>query len=358
MPLGLIFMKWNDLTGNEILAKIPEDLDINDRILMQIFEIHDRGGEKGIISLRVGSINSISYYSGLETNYCVALFLNLDDDPDDYESGVLDISLTILQNLDDKAYLKMFPSLFRQLLVYPTLNYEQRLAMIYQNNIKRQIINLLRGEGVISQSELITWFKDNFSYGFTDIEPILSEFIQNGIINVLSVKGERSLLIFFMKDLVTFRVPPFKLLINPFDCGIPKELVAVYQTECNKFFQDYQRSEEDNIKVIRLLCNPQVYETLKLFRERAINRKDLEMFKEKGVDDINFAIKLLTDAQMIGSFQDSKQTEFYILLTDFFIEFFTPEYILSTIKTHHEQKIKSDQVLIKYLDLLKEANSS
>ncbi len=355
MPVGLVFMKWDEIAGNEILAKFPEEIDLDDKMLIQIFETHDYSGTKGVISLMVGSLNSISYYSGTETNYCVILLLSLGDDPDDYEIGLIDLSHIILQNLENKAYLKMIPSLFQRVCLYPKFNYEQQLAMIYENEIKRSIINRLRVEGIISQSELMTRLKDVYIQEYNDLEPILSDLIQKEIIKISSVKGERSLLIFFLNDLVMFRVPPFKLIINPLERGIPKELVAIYQSECNKFFQDYEPLEEDNLKIVNLLIDQNVYDILKLLREKAIMKRDLDNLKESGLDNIDYVIKSLIDTQLIQIFNDSQGNEYYILITDFFVKTFLPEYIVNVIKTDFDQKIKSNQVLIKYLDLLEDA---
>ncbi|GAH21126.1 unnamed protein product, partial [marine sediment metagenome] len=83
----------------------------------------------------------------------------IDDDPDTYEGGLVDASRTILQNLEDDAYRQLVPSLFRRLSIYPSLNEEQQLAITYQDEVKRLIIDRLREEGVVSKSELMIWRK-------------------------------------------------------------------------------------------------------------------------------------------------------------------------------------------------------
>jgi hypothetical protein len=98
---------------------------LNEKTLMQVYSTHEYSGESGMISLMIGSLNIASYYTGPEKNFYILLLLNLDDDPDAYEEGLIDISRIILGNLDNDAFLQMIPTLFRRLSVYPTLNDEQ-----------------------------------------------------------------------------------------------------------------------------------------------------------------------------------------------------------------------------------------
>jgi hypothetical protein len=352
MPLGLIFMKWNQIMGSEILAKYPAKVEIPDKNLIQIFDTHDLNGQRGLISLMVGTIKVISYYSGPETNYCIILLLDIDDDPDDYENILAEISLKILQNLEVKDYLDMFPSLYQQITLYPSLNFEQRLAMTYHNDIKRKILNFLRNEGVIFKTDLTNWLQESYQQSYSDIETVLFDLVQQGIIEILSVKSERSLLLFLIKDIIMFRIPPFKLLKSPSESGLPDELHKSYQIDCEMFFENYEISETDNLKIIEHLINPHVYETLSLLRGSAATKKELEKLKGKVIDDIKFVIDLLNELKIIKTYTDSKGNEYYSLLSDFFIDFCLPEYILKIIKTDHENNLKSNKVLLKYLDLL------
>ena len=122
MPVGLVVMRWNERIGTEVLVKYPDEINITDKTLMQVYSTHEYSGESGMISLMVGSLNIASYYTGSEKGFYVLLILNLDDDPDAYEGGMADITRNILQNLEDDSYLDMIPSLFQRISIYPTLN--------------------------------------------------------------------------------------------------------------------------------------------------------------------------------------------------------------------------------------------
>ncbi|MGQ4872885.1 MAG: hypothetical protein ACP6IY_02315 [Promethearchaeia archaeon] len=354
MPVGLVIMRWDERVGTEILAKYPEEITITDKTLMQVYSTHEYSGESGMISLMVGSLNIASYYTGPEKGYYILLLLNIDEDPDAYEGGMADISRIILQNLEDDKYLEMIPSLFQRISVYPTLNDEQRLALTYQDEIKRMIINRLREEGVVSKSELMVWLKDKYRQGFVDLDSVLIELIKREIIKEASVKGMPSELIFLTNDILAIRRPPIGLLKDPADHGLPAELTENYITEVKKFFQIYRPSEEDNLRIIDAMINPQVYETLKLLRTAIVTRNDLEKLKKKGVDDVDGVLKILWDIQMVQVFQDSRNTEYYALISDFYLNLIFPKYIVNVIKAEYEQKSKADQVLIEYLNVLED----
>jgi len=319
---------------------------------MQVYSTHEYSGESGMISLMIGSLNIASYYTGPENNFYILLLLNLDDDPDAYEEGLIDISRIILGNIDDDAFLQMIPTLFRRLSVYPTLSDEQRLALTYQDEIKRMIINRLRDEGVVSKSELMIWLKDRYKQGFIDVDGILMELIKREIVKEASVKGMPSELIFLIKDVVIMRVPPVKILKDPADRGLPSQLVENYKTDVRSFFQNYRPTEGDNLRVIDILTNPQVYETLRLLRTAVVTKNDLEKLRKKGVEDLDDVLKMLWDTQMVQVFQDERENEYYALLSDFHLDLTFPKYLMNVIKTVYNQKSKADQVLIEYLTVL------
>jgi len=352
MPVGLVIMRWDERAGTEVLSKYPEEITLSDKVLMQVTSTHEYSGESGMIGISVGSLNITSYYTGPENGYYILLLLNLDDDPDAYEGGLIDASRMILENLDNDAYLPLIPSLFQRLSVYPTLNTEQRLAFTYQDEVKRMIINRLRDEGVISKSELSIWLKDQYRKGLVDIEPILLDLIKQDLVKEASVKGMPSELIFLINDVTLIRTPPAKLIQDSANRGLPSHLVEDYKTECMKYFQNYHPSEQDEMRILEVIADPQVYTTLQLLRTAIVTRNDLEKLKKKGVDDTDKVLKTLWDAQMIKVFQDTSNNEYYALLSDIYLTSTFPKYILNTIKLDYDNKSKAEQVLIEYINVL------
>ncbi|MFX1428968.1 MAG: DUF2341 domain-containing protein [Promethearchaeota archaeon] len=354
-PLGLLLMKWDERIGTEILAKYPKDISVSEKTLMQVYSTHEYSGEKGSVTLTAEVTNILSYYTGPEEGYYLLLILSTDDDPDLYEGGMADILRDIISNLEDDSYIHMIPTLFQRISLYPSLSSEEILALTYQNKIIRTIINLLREDGVITKSELNIWLKDKFVEGFFDLDAILTELIKLEIIKVSSVKNIPSELILLTTDIFMVRAPPLKLLDNPSSHGLPSQFAKEYTNDVKKFFQNYRPTEEDNIKTVEILVNPQVYETLKLLRTAIVTRQDLEKLRKKGVDDVYNVLKLLWDNQMIKVFHDEKNIEYYALLSDFYIEYIFPKYLLKAVKTEFEQKSKNKRILIEYLTILEES---
>jgi hypothetical protein len=120
MPDGLIVMKYDDRSGIDIKAKYPKGkMKASDKTLMHIFTLHEFIKEPGIASLTIDNINFITYYSGSGTDYFFILMLNILENPEEYEEILEKISQIILNNLEKKKYLKMLPSLFKQITDYP-----------------------------------------------------------------------------------------------------------------------------------------------------------------------------------------------------------------------------------------------
>ncbi len=354
-PMGFLLMKWDERIGTELLVRYPEDVSISDKTLMQLYSTHEYTGDIGVITLTVGTMNILSYYTGPESGYYIILLLNLDDDPDAYEGAITNTAQIILQNVEDDAYLELIPSLFQRLSVYPNLNDEQYLAFYYLDDLRRMIFNILGENGAISKSELAVWLKEKYTEDFFDMEATLTEFVKHDFVKLISVKGAPSELILLVKDIFMLRIPPIDILENPMNRGLPLQFTKTYQTEVREYFEKYYPSEEDNLNIINILIDPQVYETLRLLRTAIGTRSLLEKLKKKGVDDIYSVLKKLYDAQMIKVYKDDNENEYYALISDFCVDIIFPKYLLNVIKVAYEQKSKSNRELLEYLGVLENA---
>ncbi len=354
MPVGLIVMNWDERSGAELIAKYPEEIDIKEKVLMQIISTHEYSGEAGSVSLMVGSLNIASYYTGPETTFYVLLLLSLDEDPDAYEGGMADIARYILKAYDEGVHKEIIPSAFHRISMYPKLTEIQLLALIYHDEVKRMIINRLRDEGVVSKSELMVWLKDTYKKAAVDIDAVLFDLIKRDIVKEASVKGMPSELIFLANDLLIMRIPPIQLLKNLLQKALPSNLIEDYRNSVTTFFQKYRPSEEDNMNIIETIVNQEAYEVLRLLKTDIVSKNDLEKLKKKGVDDIDSALKLLWDSKFIQVYQDNKEAEHYALIADFNVSLVFPKYLLSIIKKEYEDKSKPNEVLIQYLNVLEE----
>ena len=353
-PIGLLLMEWDERIGTKILVKYPEETQVSEKTLMQVYSTHEYSGEKGIINLTTGLLNILSYYTGPESSYYLLLILKIEDDPDIYEGGMTDIIRIILENIEDDSYLYMIPSLFQRLSLYPSLSDEEVLALDYQDEIKQMIIDILRDVGVIMKSELIIWIKDKYMELFVDLEATFLELIKKDIIKQVSVKGLPSELIVLTKDFFMLRIPPEKLLDAPIKQGLPTQFVKEYHAQVKEFFQNYRPSKEDTIRILEILIKPDVYQTLRLLRNLIVTKQELQKLKTKGVDDVYGALKLLCDNQFVKTFQDENGTEYYALISDFYMDFIFPKYFLKVIKDAYEKKSIANTALTEFLKALED----
>lgn len=354
MPIGMIIMRWDERVGAEICINYPPDVQISEKTLMQVYSTHEYSGEAGLVSLTVGPLNVASYYTGPETSYYILLILSLEEDPDAFEDGMADAAHVILSNLEKDAYKNLISSIFQRISVYPSLNEEQKLAMIYTDEIKRMILQRLRDEGNVSKSELAVWLKDTHRSGFVDIEGAISALMKEELVKESSVKGVSSEIIFLLNDLIITRIPPTKLIREAKQHGLPASIYEDYKHEVLTFFENYVPDEKGMLNVLEYLLDPPVYETLTLLRMAAVTRDDLEKLKKKGVDNIDSVLKTLWDANLVVVLRDDKGNEYYALKTDILIKKYFPQHILDIIRKGYRERTKTSTTLLEHLSILED----
>jgi hypothetical protein len=291
MALGLVIMKWDERVGAELIARYPDEIDLQDKTMMQIYSTHEYTGEAGMISMTVGSINIASFYTGPESAVYVILLLTLDEDADSFEDGMADISRMVLSNLDNPQFKSLIPSYFQRISVYPSLTPEQRTMMLYTDEAKRTVLNRLQREGSIMKSEISVWLKDQFKSGFIEIDSTLNSLNKEGLIKTVSVKGLPSDVVFLIHDLLIARIPPIQILKESTSRGLPVHLLEGYKAEIKNFFAIYQINEDDNREIMETLLEPSVWETFVLLRQAVVTRNDIEKLRKKGVEDPDAVLK-------------------------------------------------------------------
>jgi hypothetical protein len=109
-------MKYDERSGMEIKAKYPEEkIEISNKTLMHILNLHEFSEEAGIVSLTLDDTNFVTYYTGAHTDYFFILMLNMLENPEDYEDILEEVSLTIIENLENNKYIEILPDLFKKI---------------------------------------------------------------------------------------------------------------------------------------------------------------------------------------------------------------------------------------------------
>ena len=270
MPEGLIIMKFNERYGTNVLAQYPDDAELDFPTLMHLYGTHQYTGEAGLVGLSSGPINVASYYTGQESGYYIILILEPEEDSDTFEEALSQSSRIILENLEDDAYIDLLPSIYNKIGAFPFYTSEQLLASSYLEASKKFIIGLLKNQGYISKTDLSILLKDRYEELSLNVDSILSELIKQKIIKVLSVSGIASELIFLTNLPIIIRVPPEKMILESKQKLLPKSVLTNYTNQIKNYFKNYSPTDDDNLKILQLMVDPESYGILKLLRTKLL----------------------------------------------------------------------------------------
>ena len=372
MPKGYVITEWTEDEGLKVRFNYPETLDIDLDDMMRIFYAHITGaGEAGnvLVRLEKAKANVSSYFTGMEseTPLMINLMLELGEDPDMFGETVLQrINKTVLAYLiqmgtdvsqkyevlkDLKGYLRNSLSLLERL---KNLTKEQRLAQIYINEKSRTILELLQ-EKPLSRRELQAILEEKLHKIISNIEITLDPFIKTGLIKQDWVEGDTDITLFLQSDFTIMRAPVIKLIEDAKNKLPTPALATKYLEEVKRFFSHYKTIFEDNLRIALNMINPDKYDYITLFRERAYPMNKLPKGPGESVEEISEFLKSMEDDQIIKIIKDEKDNEWVLLLTDIVTHTFYPEYLIEKIRKYRMDGILKKNAAIKHLEFLEEA---
>lgn len=357
MPIGLIVFTWDDRIGAEIKSKIPEELEISEQTLKQIYSSHFLEESGGFLSLIIGALNVASYYTGTGLNYFISLLLGIEEDPDNYEDAIIDATRFIINNLQNNRYESLLPSIYDRITLYPSFEEEQKLAIAYVDEVKRLIISRLIDEGNATKNDLLNWLKEKLQIEYLDIDGILNSLVKLGLIKISSVKGLPSESVFLTNDVFIIRTPAAHIIKQAKGKKLSESMSSEYLSNVKAFFQKYIPTLDDEKVISDILADTDTYTILNLIRLSPITRKGLDKVKKK-VKNIDKALKKIWSAGIIQVLKDKSGEEFYFLKTDIRIEKFYPEYLIDIIRTSYNNKTVANPVLIEHLKNLRDVYQS
>jgi len=231
------------------------------------------------------------------------------------------------------------------------LSKEQRIAQIYVSEKARTILEALQ-ERSVSRRQLQGIIEDKLEKIVPNIEYILDPFIKTGLIMQDWVKDDIDITLFLLNDFVIYRSPVSKLVEDAKNNLPTSEVASKYLEEVNQFFTNYKPTFEDNIVIAKTLMNPDNYDYITLFRERAYPLNKIPKGPGESLDQIGSFLKGMEENQILKVISDSKGTLWVFLLTDIIVQTFYPEYLIEKIrKDRMEGKIPKN-VAIKHLEFL------
>ena len=371
MPHGYVITEWTEDQGLIVKLSYPENLEIDLDDMMRIFYAHITGaGEAGnvLVRLEKARSNVSSYFTGMESDIPVMinLMLELGEDPEmfgeallqEVNRDVLDYLKYMSTNVSESyeivkrlhLYLKNTLILLDRL---KNLSKEQRLAQIYISEKARTILEALQ-ERALSRRELQGIIEEKLQKIITNLEYILDPFVKTGLIMQDWVEGDTDITLFLLTDFAVFRTPAIKLVDDAKKNLPTPKLATEYLKEVSEFFTNYKPNLEDNLKIASTIMNPDNYDYITLFRERAYPLNKIPKGPGESLDQIGTFLKAMEDNQILKIIKDEKDTAWIFLLTDVIAHTFYPEYLIEKIrKDSMEGKIKKN-VAIKHLEFLEQ----
>jgi len=355
MPFGIIVVRWDNRLGAVLEAKYPESIRTTDDQIMKIYTAHAMGeAAAGFMSMRLGNLNVASYYSGFDINYYVALLLTLEENAEDYEDGLAEVAAKIFSKIENEEYKAELEDLYNKLTRFPTLNEEQKMAVILSDPVRLNIIERLIEEGNTTLADLETWLKHKLEVKAIDIYSYLSPLIKNGLVTTQWVEGLPSQCVFLIRDVFIARVPA-RIIVKKAKSGeMSPEVASEYLDEVKNFFRDYVISPEDTELITKILSDPDAYDVLVALRENVLPKGEIHRILDKKKSVVDSILSALDKAGFTMDLKIDRKTH-TALKTDVKIMTFFPEYLVEQIGQQYNDQIKPPRMLLWHLKALRDS---
>ncbi|MHA1835748.1 MAG: hypothetical protein ACTSYQ_02290 [Candidatus Odinarchaeia archaeon] len=357
MPEGLIIGKWDDVKGVVLHAKYPETVEIADYNLMRIFTSHAVGEAKaGFLSLTFEeeNMNVASYFTGMESKpqYFVSLLLSKDEDAKDYEESLLDVATELLEKIDEPNFDELMAEAFERLSKAVRLTDEQRLALMFKDEIHIKVHECLT-KGPVSLSKITEHVEESLGVQVKNIELIIAPLMRAGYITQGWIPGFPEQFVFLVRDFFIIRTPSEKT-IKLAKKGEPERDVAKqYLNEVKEFFTSYDPKTESSEYLAEFLLNPETYDILILLREKPYRVSELEVSTGKDKLGCENILKKMSEANIVSIFP-SNNDNWVLLKSNIQIQSFFPEYLLGVIREELASGGISAETAIRHLEFLEQ----
>ncbi len=371
MTKGYIITNWTEDQGLGVQLSYPEDLVVDLDDMMRIFYAHITGaGEAGnvLVRLEKARSNVSSYFTGMESEnqFMINLIMELGEDPEIFGEAVLsEINKNILfylksinQNpaniLDITKELSDFiKSSLTYLERLKDLTKEQVMAQIYCSEKGRMILEILQ-EKPQTKKELHSLLEEKTGKFISNIDILLSHFVKTDLVRQDWIEGDSDISLFLLSDFIIIRSPVNKLLEEA-KKGLPNPYLArKYLELVTGYFSYYKPSKSDNLKIASYMINPDLFDYIILFRERAYPINKVPRGPGQTFDQIRSFLATLEADHIIKIIKDEKNIEWIFLLTDITAQKFYPEYLIENIRKAVSENMLKKEYAIRHLELLEQ----
>lgn len=364
MPLGLGVTRWDDKSGLRVVGVFPADLDVSEENMLRVFTAHAMGKpEAGFLTMTLeGTQLAVSsWYSGIrrgKDQFCVMLFLTLDEEARAYEEGLTLASNEIVENIGEPEFVEYLGEMFDKLKRMVELSIEQRLAKVFVDQETRLLMHKL-SRGGIPGEELREWLELQTGKHYPDLGLLTLPLLRSGIVDEDWVNAVSDNCVFMVNDLFGARYPPEQALKLAKSGGLSAEQAAEYEKRVSEFFSGYAWTEDDTLQLGQLLLDPDIYDVAKVLRRRIVHKSELAGIVEKRAA-LDAVIRRLESAQVITTMGSSGvgvkrgDDSFVMLLSDIHFESFFPEFLVLRLEERLAQKDIHPDIAKRHLELLAE----
>jgi len=138
------------------------------------------------------------------------------------------------------------------------------------------------------------------------------------------------------------RVPPDCIIELYEDKPEYEELLNNYIAEVQKFFDTYNQTTEDSLKLLDIIANPKMYNVLMQLRTGPIQREKIsEVLIESSLKMLLETLRIMQEFQLIEEFKFNNE-KYLILLSDVQLKTAFPDYLSKFMQEKKEPPIKQD----------------
>ncbi len=369
MTKGYVITNWTEDQGLGVQLSYPEDLIVDLDDMMRIFYAHITGaGEAGnvLVRLEKARSNVSSYFTGMESEhqYMINFIMELGEDPEIFGEAVLsEINKNILfylKSIDQNPVNRLditveLTDYLKNSLTYlerlKNLTKEQVMAQIYNSEKGRMILDILQ-EKPHTKKVLHNLLEEKTGKFIPNIDILLSHFVKTDLVRQDWIEGDSDISLFLLSDFIIIRSPVNKLLEEA-KKGLPNPYVAKKYLElATGYFSNYKPSEADNLKIASHMINPDIFDYIILFRERAYPINKVPRGPGQTFDQIKSFLATLEADHIIKIIKDESNVEWIFLLTDITAHKFYPEYLIENIRKAVSENVLNKESAVKHLELL------
>ncbi|MFW9831868.1 MAG: hypothetical protein ACFFD8_08835, partial [Candidatus Thorarchaeota archaeon] len=364
MPSGLSVCRWDDKVGLRIVGVYPRNLNVSEDDMLRVFTAHAMGKpEAGFLTMTLEGTNMAvaSFYTGIlrgRDQFCIMLFMDLEEEPRNYEEGLTLASSEIVENIGEPEFVEYLGEVFEKLKRMVELSVEQRLAKVFVDQETRLLMHKL-ARGGIPAEELREWLELQTGKHYPDLGLVTLPLLRSGLVEEDWINAVSDNCVFLVSDLLGARFPPEQVIKLAKGGGLNKEQFRELENRVKNFFEAYQWTEEDTIMIGQLLLDPDVYDVTKTLRRKIAKKSELAgvVEKEASLDNV---VRRLEQAQVITTMGEStieiSDTEdpLLMLVADVHFESFFPEFLVLRLQERLTAKDIHPDIAKRHLELLSE----